>query len=205
MKRGFTLIEMLVVIGIIVVLIGSSVAGLSHVRKSAENARARELVSQVKTALEAIYDADGVWPKTIREKSAASDSILDEHVAYVLGTRHMYTVTYSDSSKTSTGADRFGILSPWGADVVKRRGQSASLSTAVESGGTIRDHLLRFKVDYDGDGIIEGAVVGGETLNIRAHAAVWCAGKKGRMESYRKGLKDGGIYSWAPGQTVDAR
>lgn len=205
MKNAFTLIEMLVVIGIIAVLTGASVAGFAHVRKTAENARARELVTQVKTALEAIYDADGMWPKTIREKSAAADSIIDPKVAYVLGTKKTYTVTYSDASKSSTGLDRFGILTPWGADVVKRTGQSASLSTGVNGGGTVQDHLLRFKVDYDGDGIIEGAMVGGQTLNIRAHAAVWCAGRDGKMLPYSKGVRSGGIYSWTPGQTVDAK
>ena len=205
MKRAFTLIEMLVVIGIIAVLTGASVAGFAHVRKTAENARARELVSQVKTALEAIYESDGMWPKTIRETSAASDSILDQYAAYVLGAKKTYSVTYNSGSKTSVGLDRFGILTPWGADVVKRAGQSASLSTSVNGGGSVQDHLLRFKVDYDGDGLIEGASVGGQSVNIRAHAAVWCAGKDGKILPYQKGVRSGGIYSWTPGQTVDAK
>ena len=203
MKRAFTLIEMLVVIGIIAVLMAASIGGYAHIRKTAENTRARELVSQVKTALEAIWDADGMWPKTIREQSGASDSILNEKVAYVLGSKNVYTVTRKNG--VSTGLDRFGILTPWGADTVKRAGQAASLSTTVNGGGSVKDHLLRFKVDLDGDGLIEGASVGGESVNIRAHAAVWCVGREGKMLPYTKGLRGGGVYSWTPGQTVDAK
>lgn len=45
MKKGFTLVEMLVVIGIIVILLGASIGGFSKMTKSAERAKARELVS----------------------------------------------------------------------------------------------------------------------------------------------------------------
>ena len=205
MKKGFTLIEMLIVIGIIAALTGASIAGFASVRRSAERTRARELVAQVKTALEAIWDTDGVWPKVLREKQGASDSMLDEEAAYVLASRNKLALTYDSSSKKTTGADRFGVLTPWGADAVKRRGQSASLSTHVDGKSTIKDHILRFKLDLDGDGIIDGADVGGESVNIRAHVAVWCAGRDGIMKPYKQGLKSDDVYSWTPGQTVNVK
>lgn len=204
MKRAFTLIEMLVVIGIIVILVGASLAGFGAMRKSAERARARELCLQVKTALESIWDADGIWPKTIRQKSSAADSVLDEEVAYELARRGKMALTYDDDSQKTTGVDRFGILSPWGMDAVKNRGSSASLSTSVGN-ATVKDHLLRFKVDLDGDGVIDGATVGGESVNIRATVAVWCAGRDGKMEGYHKGVKSDDIYTWVPGQTVNVK
>lgn len=204
MKRAFTLIEMLVVIGIIVILVGASLAGFGAMRKSAERARARELCLQVKTALESIWDADGIWPKTIRQKSSAADSVLDEEVAYELARRGKMALTYDDASRKTTGVDRFGILSPWGMEAVKNRGSSASLSTSVGD-ATVKDHLLRFKVDLDGDGVIDGASVGGESVNIRATVAVWCAGKDGKMEGYHKGVKSDDIYTWAPGHTVNVK
>lgn len=204
MKRAFTLIEMLVVIGIIVILVGASLSGFGAMRKSAERARARELCLQVKTALESIWDADGIWPKVIRQKSSAADSVLDEEVAYELAKRGTMALTYNDDSQKTTGIDRFGILSPWGMEAVKNRGSSASLSTSVGD-ATVKDHLLRFKVDLDGDGVIDGASVGGESVNIRGTVAVWCAGKDGKMESYHKGVKSDDIYTWAPGQTVNVK
>ena len=203
MKKGFTLVEMLVVIGIIAILSGASVAGFSKMRASAERAKAQELCSQVKTALESIWADDGVWPKTIRDKSSAADSILDEEVAYVLAKRGKMSLTYDSqsTSRKTTGLDRFGILSPWGADAVRRKGGDVSLSTRVGK-KTLKDHLLRFKVDLDGDGIVNGASVGGESIDIRATVAVWCAGKDGEMKPYRKGLKSDDVYSWLPGQEV---
>ncbi len=201
MKRAFTLIEMLIVIGIIAILVGASLAGFSAMRRSAERARARELCLQVKTAFEAIWDADGIWPKTIRQKNGAADSIIDDEVAYELASRGMMALTYDGDSRKTTGIDRFGILTPWGVEVVKRRGSGVSLSTPVGK-ATIKDHLLRFKVDLDGDGVIDGASVGGESVDIRATVAVWCAGKDGKMENYHKGLKTDDIYTWTPGQTV---
>ena len=205
MKHGFTLIEMLVVIGIIAVLTGASIAGFASVRRAAERTRATELCHQVKTALESIWSEDGVWPKKIREKSNAADSMLDAEVAYVLASKGKMALTYDSDSKKTTGIDRFGILSPWGADYVKRRGGSVSLSSKVAGGATIQDHLLRFKVDLDGDGIIDGAQVGGESVNIRATVAVWCAGKDGKMKAYKQGLKSDDIYSWTPGQAVNVK
>ena len=76
--------------------------------------------------------------------------------------------------------------------IIKAKGTSAALSDKVAGGGTIQDHRLRYAVDLDGDGIIEGANIGGESVNIRATAAVWCRGPKGVL-----------IKSWTDGQTKD--
>ena len=56
-------------------------------------------------------------------------------------------------------------------------------------------------MDLDGDGIIEGALVGGESVDIRATAAVWCCGKDGVIERYSVGVKKDDAYSWSHGQT----
>ena len=50
-KSGFTLVEMLVVIGIIAILAAASMVGYSKVVKSARRAKNQELVSNAATAL----------------------------------------------------------------------------------------------------------------------------------------------------------
>ena len=198
MKKGFTLIEMLVVIGIIAALIAASFGGYSAMIRSAERARATDLVKQVATALSVMYEAnDGTWPLRIA-RTGETGGELDDMAAYSLVEGSTKYLNLMHSGGKLIGNDRFGVLDPWGLTIMKQRGQSATL-------GDVRKHLLWFAVDTDGDGIISGAKVGGEDVNVRATAIVWCAGKDGNMEPYSKGLRRGGIYSWTVGQAKDVK
>ena len=198
MKKGFTLIEMLVAVGIIATLIAALLGGYSAMIKSAERARATDLVKQVATALSALYEANGgAWPLRIA-KTGETGGELDDLVAYSLVEGNTKYLALMHSGGKLIGNDRFGVLDPWGLAIMKQRGQSATLES-------VRKHLLWFAVDTDGDGIISGAKVGGEEVNVRATAIVWCAGKDGNMEPYSKGLRRGGIYSWTVGQTKDVK
>lgn len=205
MKKGFTLVEMLVVMGIIAVLVGATIGGYSKFAKTAERTRCQELVSNTATALAAVFQNHGIWPRVLRN-GAQGDGRLTATVAYPLAS----SLSLTTSNGTLSGYDQMGVVSPWAAAVIKHRangkGKNAvSESTPVPSGGTVGDHVLHFAIDFDGDGIIEGVDVGGETLDIRATAAVWCCGKDGRLEPYSQGLRSDDVYSWTKGQTQDVR
>ena len=204
MRKAFTLIEMLVVIGIIAALMGASIVGYSRMFKSSEQANAQELVANVATAFTALFDADGLWPKTIRERGAKG-GLLDENVGYVLAKRGYLSATYDDSQKKLTGADRFGVVSPWAAAVIKNLGSRASLSSVVSGSSKIQDHILYFAVDLTGEGVIRDISVGGESVSVRAPVMVWCGGKDGIIEPYSKGLKSDDVYSWSVGQTRNVK
>lgn len=205
--RGFTLIEMLVVIGILAILIGVSISSFSKMTKSAERARAQELVSNAATALAAIYETDGVWPKYIRDHGA-NDGEMDEKVASILGNRGFMSVTLvkdvEADTKKAGGLDRFGIVTPWARKVIERKGSGATLSTPVFGSSTVQKHRLHYAVDLDGGGVAD-ATVGGESVPVRAIAAVWCIGKSGGKDGdcwpYSKGRKKDDVYSWSYGQT----
>lgn len=203
-RRGFTLIELLVVIGIIATLMGVMLASVSTFLKSAEKARCQELVANTATALTALYQKEGAWPRALI-KGHNSNNMLDEHAALPLAKGKYMTLTMNDSKTQLSGYDRFGVVSPWAFTVIKRHGTSSSLSTKVPGGGTIQDHVLRYALDLDGDGVIEGAPVGGETVDIRATAAVWCCGKDGKIEAYATGLRKDDVYSWTVGQTREVQ
>ena len=198
MKKGFTLVEMLVVIGIIAVLVGASIGGLSSVTKAAEKTKASELVSNAATALSAIYQQTGYWPRMIASRGE-HDGKLDSEVAPSL--EGYFSMNISNGQLI--GLDRFGIVTPWATAVLKRAGNGASettfVSRAKDGSHSVTDHILHYAVDIDGDGIVE-ANVGGEDVSIRATAVVWCAGKDGLMEPYANRRKSDDIYSWAPGQ-----
>jgi prepilin-type N-terminal cleavage/methylation domain-containing protein len=203
-RKGFTLIEMLVVIGIIATLMGVMVASVSKFMKSAERARCQELVANTATALTALYQKEGAWPKALINNHN-SEQGLDQKAAVPLAKGGYMTLTLNSAKTQLSGYDRFGVVSPWALAVIKRRGTSASESTPVPSGGTIKDHVVRYAIDLNGDGVIPGVQVGGETIDIRATAAVWCCGKDGKCEGYAKGLKKDDVFSWTIGQTREVQ
>jgi len=217
MRKGFTLVEMLVVIGIIAVLIGATIGGYSSMTKTAEKAKGQELVSNVATALTALFQKEGAWPKRLAS-NGSSDGELNESAALPLAKGGYFSLTTSGSGKDMklAGVDRFGIISPWALAKVKGRGSTASLTDIISGTRTVKDHILHYALDLDGDGVILGAMVGGKSVNIRATAAVWCGGKDGVIDPYPyaedgsggkeknesgRSTKTDDIYSWTPGQT----
>jgi prepilin-type N-terminal cleavage/methylation domain-containing protein len=203
-RKGFTLVEMLVVIGIIATLTGVMVASVSKFMKSAEHARCQELVANTATALTALYQKEGAWPKALIANHN-KDQGLDQRAAVPLAKGNYMSLTLNDAKTQLAGYDRFGVVSPWALAVIKRTGNKVGESTHVPGGGTVRDHVLRYAIDLDGDGVIPdvniGNADGSETVDIRATAAVWCCGKDGKLEAYSTGLKKDDVYSWTYGQT----
>lgn len=206
MKRGFTLVEMLVVIGIIAVLIGASVGGFSAMTKKAEKAKCQELVSNTATALTALFQQNGVWPRRLIENAGKQ---LDKKTAFALvaGTTQYFSLTKSADGKELAGLDRCGIVTPWATAALKRVGDKGDENTVV---GTqkVKDHILYYALDLNGDGVIKGAEapdILDNATGIRATAVVWCIGKsggdKGKPWPYSKGIRRDDVHSWTVGQT----
>lgn len=215
MKRGFTLIEMLVVVGIIVVLIGAAIGVYSKMTARADRTNGEELVSNVATALNVYYQEKGRWPQALlnAKRAPGGGKLLDENAALVLAKNNLMALSAKkdDGGKIVrlTGFDRFGVVSPWAVRTLKRLGPTAgSLSSRVTTGGTIADHILCFDLDEKGEGYVETSV-GGVPVKVRANAIVWCAGRDGVLAPYPYAGGSGGnaakgpcddIWSWTPRQ-----
>lgn len=170
MQKGFTLVEMLVVIGIIAVLTAASVVSFSKMMGSADRAKSQELVHQTATALSALYQQNnGVWPKRLLTANSG-DGKLDESAAVPLAS---YMSLKTNSSGELAGLDKFGILDPAGTALVKGKGTSATKSD-------VEQYILNFAIDVDDDGIVEVEKLG---VRVRGTAAVWCYDKKKKVIS----------------------
>lgn len=224
-QTGFTLIEMMVVIGIIAILAAALTGGYSYVVKSAQRAKAVEAVSNAKTALEQLYlKRDNTWPRAIIEARKEGDyQVMDENVAKVL---FKYGLLNVDCKKTSDaegleaytlrGVDRCGIADPWAQDVLRRKenqnlGGNALLTKEVSSGGRVRDHLIYFAVDQNGDGFVDKSE-NAPVNKVRATVITWCAGadgglgdcstdKRGKSSANGRTVSNGdNVYSWQRAQ-----
>ena len=170
-KKAFTLIEMLLVIGIIAVLLGAVMMGVGRMTKTAQRARIQELVTNTADALSTLLQKDGAWPKAVRNDQTERN-FTDEAFARTMATHGLMGVAHSGSGSSMKllGGDRFGIVLPQAANFLKQN-VNARLTTSVPGGwGTVKDCRLRYAVDVDGDGITK---VG--TLSVRASAIAWWA------------------------------
>ena len=203
MKRGFTLVEMLIVIGIIAILTGAAMTGFRGAVEKAQAAKCQELVHNVSTALVKVFQDNGSWPSRIISAGQGSGEMTAE-IGGELARRKALSLNYRLVEHEETGEkvyklvglDQCGVVSPWAAEVVKRKAANGnvSLNEPVPGGGTIRDHVLRFSIDDDEDGLVKVSYEGGKSVTVRASAAVWCCGRDGKF-----GTRDD-IKSWAKGQ-----
>jgi len=214
-KKGFTLIEMLLVVGIIAILSSAVVFSFRRVMKSAGRAKAVELVSNARTALEEMYRRNDGWPQGIYNANKQEGYyVMDEAIAKLFARNDLLTVDcYKDrdypddmSKYKLRGKDRCGIVDPWAQDVLMRKPDNG-LATSVPSGGTVQDHRLYFAVDKDDDGFVSKEE-GAPGNSVRAKAIVWCAGADGGLSdcstAAKKSESSGGrtvsngdnVYSW---------
>lgn len=199
-KQGFSLIEMLVVIAIIAVLSGALLVGFGRFTKSAQRAKALEAVSEAAQALVFLRDQNGnVWPRVILSNGGVDGEgkgmVVD--VAKKFAEKNMLGVSARNPEKndyTPVGTSRCGVVDPW-AETVLKRGPQAGPQTRVPSGGTVQSHIIYYAVDRDGDGFTE-AVVGGQSITVRASAIAWCAGADGKIAPYSQRGRSDDVYSW---------
>jgi prepilin-type N-terminal cleavage/methylation domain-containing protein len=184
-NKGFTLVEMLVVMGLIGLLVAMMTGGLQYVQNTAWQSRSQALVSNVATALTIYIQREGVWPAEI----LSSGGIVNNQVCKVLQQARLLDVT----TVTSAGAinqnspERFGLFSPWGQRMVKRIPKTTASLGAVPPDAALCRHMLQFRVDVNLDGKIDssdaqlGSIPGAGSV-IRASAMVWACGPNGKED-----------------------
>lgn len=203
-KQGFTLLEMLIVVGIIAVLMGMTVGSIGSFTKKAKRAKDQEIVSNAASALNIILQKNDAWPVRIANATDVDDQgslILSENVCPVfvkygllgLAAKKSTMGTGNGYEMDPTGPDRFGLLDSDGAAIMKKMGRNAQKAN-------IQAHYIRFAVDTDLDGVTE-ANVGGEMIKVRATAICWAAGPDGKVAP-GKSTKCDDVRSWQRAQVI---
>jgi len=210
-KNGFTLIEILVVMGIIATLAAVSIATTVGLTKRARRQHEIQLVGDVAAALGYIYQQSGLWPDTLVKAMEKTPAILDADAcatpalfnALKLAKKHVGNDEFGNPQYKLVGSDRFGLVTPYATAVVKRSSK-ATRTTAVPTGGTIEDHTLRFAMDLDGDGITE-VKMADKTVKVRAVVCVWSPGPDGKDQGYAALGKSDDVTSWRRDQEKRTR
>lgn len=164
MRKGFTLVEIMIVIAIIGMLMGISAVSYSHFTAKAEDAKSSELLSQVKTALETIYLEKGGWTPRLATGAEKGDPTLDGDAA--LGLKGRFALDIDDSGKLK-GYNRFGILTDQGVQIMKKKGNSCSENDVLP-------YQLRYALCEAEEDFVDIPQFG---VKVRAHACVWCMSK----------------------------
>ncbi|MFW5998201.1 MAG: type II secretion system protein [Halanaerobiaceae bacterium] len=103
-KKGFTLVELMIVIGIMGILAGIIMPKLNGVNEKAENAAIAGLASSLRTSMEIFYNEHSAYPEYNKDINSESvwddlDKILD---LMKLGDKELYNVKsihYQDNSQ----------------------------------------------------------------------------------------------------------
>ena len=174
-KSGFTLVEMLVVIGIIGVLAGALVGSVGHLKRSAKRAKAQNMVSDAYTALNLYLQKERDWhPRMINALE------MDELVCEKLVQQQLIDMKVDIGKSNSTSLDRFGLLDEWGRDALRRNPLiSASTQTGFD-GIRIEDRRIQFRLDQNLDGYVDATEGAPNGLRVRSSVVVWSRGPDGQ-------------------------
>ena len=185
-RGGFTLVEMLVVIGILGILSVALLSSFGHVKNSARKAQAQSLVSEAATAFTRYLQNERSWPAEFLIKQE-----MDEEVCRVFQKKKYLDVTpYKirrvddvtsevTNERNMKSLDRFGLLDPWGQAALKKN-PTQTVSEKINGGRSFADHRLQYRIDKNYDGFVDsqdGEVPKG--VRVRASVLVWSRGPDG--------------------------
>ena len=184
LRGGFTLVEMLVVIGIIGILAATLISSFTHVKIAARQSQAQNLVTEVATAMSLYAQKERDWPDEWLNKD---DIGMDDEVCWKLQEKKLFDVTTYKYSKDGTvmnctvanvnpqSPDRFGLLDPWARASLSKSKTQSDADTA-QTGGTYAEHRLQFRLDKNFDGKVDAADGAPPGIEVRASAIVWSRG-----------------------------
>ncbi len=125
-RKGFTLMELLVVIGIIMILLGMLFPAMNMVKKQAMKTRCRSQIAQVTVACEHYRLLNGDYPDSLLIKSTlmpaatpkTADTISESDWVAVAGE---LLPLLAKSDRDPFGVTGYSLLDPWKVKVLRYR------------------------------------------------------------------------------------
>ncbi|MFO7936460.1 MAG: prepilin-type N-terminal cleavage/methylation domain-containing protein [Kiritimatiellia bacterium] len=181
---GFTLIEMLVIIGILGIIAATLLPSVTHLKKAAKRAKALTTVTDAKVAMNLYLQQKRAWSATMLEARE-----IDYNVAKELSDEDLLDLVVPDDPSTSTSLDRFGLLDDWGRDQLRRNPDVTSETHTGTDGVDISDHRIQFRLDENYDGYVDGSEGSPLGLKIRGNVILWSRGPDGKDDFENSGRR----------------
>ena len=178
-KNGFTLVEMLVVIGIIGLLVGALTGSFTYVQRLAWKSQEVKQVSEAATALSLYLQQERGWG-ALKNKEE-----IDLPVLLILKNHRLFDTTATADSTTTVSPDRYGLLDIWGQRKLKANPDIGE--------SLVSPHRLQFLLDDDYDGFVKSP----SGKKIRASALVWSRGPDGVDDTPAGRYPKDDILSWS--------
>ncbi len=193
--KGFTLVELLVVIVIIVTLVAITVPVVNNVQSKAINLKAKNVCTSLVTAVDAYYNAYNILPANSRSAPSEDDEVeTTEPIMSILAgfnddnmnKKTQVFFTGDEAKGASKNSARDGLwqdangaelFSPWKTKKGKQRGYTLFL-------------------DYGYNGKLDDPFRPGRVIARRVVA--WSAGKDGEWNrsNPKGGVNQDNVYSW---------
>lgn len=185
-ERGFTLIEILVVIGIIALLAGLAFPAYQNAQNQAKKAQARNDLAQLVTAVNAYYTEYGKYPLPAANQGSGEDFTYSYDGSTTSPNSDLIQILQSEASKSADNPRGIVFLT---APPAKKDGGYGIQAATGSNGYLFLDPWGRaysICIDSDYNGKIRERGTG--TL-IPFGVATWSLGKDGNWDK-------GGIASW---------
>lgn len=192
--NGFTIVEMLVIIGIIGILSMVLLNTFSRVQESARKLQAQNLVNEAATAFSRYLQDHREWPQEFLIKEEMDDRVCKvfQEGKYMDVTPYKMKASGTITSEINNKSlDRFGLLDPWAQRSLKGRPSASETDPAVAGySKSFAEHRLQYRLDRNLDGFVNSQ--DGETpegVSVRASAIVWSRGRDGEDDFRKSGQR----------------